>query len=268
MRTEGFAATTTKSIAREAGLSEGTLYKHFTDKSELFLAVLHERLPAFGPFAAALTAGGRSLREWLTAVARAALVFYTDMFPMTASVFADPELLAAHRLAIARLGAGPSYPMTALATSLRARTDVRADADCDAASVLLLGACFQFGFLRGFEQRTAPTAEVDQYATAITTMLITGLALHLPALADQVVKGHRCITGAHLGAAVIHRCPTCQSAFPQVRAGMSETRASVRTSFVHPTRSGTCHRRPSSGGGLSCATPSLSREPARPPRRH
>ena len=197
MRTEGFAATTTKSIAREAGLSEGTLYKHFTDKSELFLAVLHERLPAFGPFAAALTAGGRPLREWLIAVARAALVFYGDMFPMTASVFSDPELLAAHRDTIARLGAGPGYPMTALAASLRARTDVRAGADCDAAAVLLLGACFQFGFLRGFEQRTASAAEVDEYATAVTGMLLAGLALYLPAYANQAGlavhgrQGHR-----------------------------------------------------------------------------
>jgi AcrR family transcriptional regulator len=176
MRTEGFAATTTKSIAREAGLSEGTLYKHFTDKSELFLAVLHERLPAFGPFAVALTDVGRPLREWLVAVARAALVFYTDLFPMTAPVFSDPELLAAHRDTMTRLGAGPGYPLTALAASLRTRTDIPASANCDAAAALLLGACFQFGFLRGFEQRAASSEEVDEYATAITDALIAGLA--------------------------------------------------------------------------------------------
>ncbi len=45
MRTRGFARTTTKEIARAAGYSEATLYKHFQDKTDLFLAVLKERLP-------------------------------------------------------------------------------------------------------------------------------------------------------------------------------------------------------------------------------
>jgi AcrR family transcriptional regulator len=176
MRTEGFAATTTKGIAREAGLSEGTLYKHFTDKSELFLAVLHERFPAFGPFVAALTDAGRPLREWLIAVARAALVFYTEAFPMIASVFSDPGLLTAHRDTTTRLDVGPHRPIAALSASLRVRTDIPADADCDAIAALLIGACFQFGFLRGFEQRAASPAEAEKYAAAITDALITGLA--------------------------------------------------------------------------------------------
>ncbi|HEX4258089.1 MAG TPA: helix-turn-helix domain-containing protein, partial [Streptosporangiaceae bacterium] len=33
MRTRGFARTTTKEIARAAGYSEATLYKHFQDKT-------------------------------------------------------------------------------------------------------------------------------------------------------------------------------------------------------------------------------------------
>ncbi len=32
----GFARATTREIARRAGLSEGTMYRHFTDKYELF----------------------------------------------------------------------------------------------------------------------------------------------------------------------------------------------------------------------------------------
>jgi hypothetical protein len=94
---------------------------------------------------------------------------------MTASMFAAPELLAAHREALAGRGAGPTHPMTTLAASLRARPDVPAGADCEAAASLLLGACFQFGFLRGFEQRVASAAEVDQYAGAITDTLIASL---------------------------------------------------------------------------------------------
>ena len=124
---------------------------------------------------AALTDGERPLREWLIAVARAALVFYAEAFPMSASVFSDPELLAAHRAALARLDAGPHRPIAALAASLRARADVRSDVDCDAVAALLLGACFQFGFLRAFEQRIPAAAEADEYALAITDALIAGV---------------------------------------------------------------------------------------------
>src|ERR1700723_2853279 len=56
MRTRGFARTTTKEIARAAGYSEATLYKHFLDKTDLFLAVLKERLPSLGSTLSALSA--------------------------------------------------------------------------------------------------------------------------------------------------------------------------------------------------------------------
>jgi AcrR family transcriptional regulator len=178
MLTEGFAATTTKGIAREAALSEGTLYKHFTDKSELFLAVLLERLPAAGPFLSALTDSAGPPRDWLVTVARAAIGFYTGAFPMSASVFSDPSLLAAHRAAMTKLDAGPHRPLAALTQSLRERQqrgEVAGNVDCAAAADLLLGACFQRGFLAAFEQRAPDSAEIAAHAEAITDTLIAGL---------------------------------------------------------------------------------------------
>ena len=47
MRERGLARSTTKEIAREAGFSEGALYKHFESKEDLFVHVLAERLPPF-----------------------------------------------------------------------------------------------------------------------------------------------------------------------------------------------------------------------------
>ena len=47
MRERGLARGTTKEIARAAGYSEGTLYKHFESKEDLFLAMLTERFPSF-----------------------------------------------------------------------------------------------------------------------------------------------------------------------------------------------------------------------------
>lgn len=181
MRTQGFARCTTKEIAKAAGLSEPMIYKHFASKSALFLAVLHERLPSFGPLACALAEapGNQPVRDRLVAVARAAIALYLEAFPMSASMFAEPGLLAAHRDEITALDAGPHRPVAAVADYLRAeqrRGRVAAGADCAAAAGLLLGGCFQYAFLRCFEQRRPDQAEIDAYAAAVTDTLIAPLA--------------------------------------------------------------------------------------------
>ncbi len=189
MRTRGFARTTTKEIARAAGYSEATLYKHFQDKTDLFLAVLKERLPTvswmLSPAAsrAASAAGPDSppgdLAARLTAFARGAVEFYQASFPISASVFSEPDLLAAHHAAVTSQGAGPHMPVQALARYLRAQQEhgsVRPGADCDAAASLLLGSCFQYAFLRCFAQ-LPPDPEADAaHAGAIVATLLAGLA--------------------------------------------------------------------------------------------
>ncbi len=39
---KGFRRATTKEVAREAGISEGTIYNYFEDKDALLMAILHE----------------------------------------------------------------------------------------------------------------------------------------------------------------------------------------------------------------------------------
>ncbi len=205
MRTRGFARTTTKEIARAAGYSEATLYKHFQDKTDLFLAVLKERLPSLSSTLSALsaaidadtradagtqahadnngptgatTAAGESLASRLTVTARGAIAFYEASFPISASVFSDPELLSAHRAAVTGRGGGPQYPLEALARYLRleqGRGRIRPGADCDAAASLLLGSCFQYAFLRCFAQLPPDPDAAQAHATAIVTTLLAGL---------------------------------------------------------------------------------------------
>jgi AcrR family transcriptional regulator len=180
MRTLGFARTTTKEIAKASGYSEATIYKHFPDKTALFLAVLHERLPSFGPFVRELDdeAGDRPVHDRVCALARAAIAFYLEGFPVSASIFAEPALLAAHRAALAERAGGPRSPLTALTGYLNAeqrRGRIRADADCAGAAALLLGACFQYAFLCCFEQRQPPAGEIDAYAASVTGTLLAGI---------------------------------------------------------------------------------------------
>ncbi|MEU7895096.1 helix-turn-helix domain-containing protein [Nonomuraea sp. NPDC049152] len=184
MRVHGLARATTREIAKAAGFSEAALYKHFHDKTDLFLAVLAERTPAnLGPLLAALPAraGQGTVRDTLAEVARAAIDFYGQTFPMAASLFAEPLLLAAHRDAVRQRGAGPHHVSQALAAYLAAERElgrIRPDCDPEAAAALLLGACLQHAFLTSFGGETPDRELVERHAAALAETIVLGLVTH------------------------------------------------------------------------------------------
>jgi AcrR family transcriptional regulator len=152
MRHRGLANTTTKLIAAEAGFSEATLYKHFTDKQDLFLAVLKERLPLVR--SDLVPAGQGELVENLVGLTGQLLDFFVQSVPLAASIFGSPELLAQHRAGIASRGAGPWAPVAMLVGYLDAERSggrIRAEADTAAAAQLLVGAAFHQAFLAAYE---------------------------------------------------------------------------------------------------------------------
>jgi AcrR family transcriptional regulator len=172
IRERGLAKATTKEIAKAAGFSEAALYKHFADKSEIFLGVLQERSPGFQPLHQALTAqpGSATVKGNLAAIAEAALAFYSDNFPLFGSIFAEPAIFDAHRLRLRQLGAGPHKVNEALAGYLRAEQDlgrVRPGADAAAIADLLLGACFQQAFLNQFQGRRPDPTAATRYANLL-----------------------------------------------------------------------------------------------------
>jgi AcrR family transcriptional regulator len=184
MRTRGLARATTKEIAKAAGYSEAALYKHFRDKTDLFLAVLTERMPStLGSVLTDLNrrVGQGSVRETLEEVARAALSFYELGFPMAASLYAEPDLLTAHRAALRERDAGPHHVNDALAGYLAAEQGlgrIQPDADPQAAAALLLGACLQHAFLSGFTGESADKVPAGRAAATLVHTLISGLAPH------------------------------------------------------------------------------------------
>lgn len=183
MRSHGLARATTRQIAKTAGYSEATLYKHFRDKTDLFVAVLSERIPSALPaLLAALPqrTGRGDIAATLEEVAAAAISFYTDTFPIAASVFSEPALLQAHRTALGERGTGPANITAALTGYLAAErelgrlapgTDPRALAD------LLLGACLQHAFLSHFPGERDRAQEPHQRAAAeLVAALLSGTA--------------------------------------------------------------------------------------------
>lgn len=182
MRSRGLARATTKEIAKAAGCSEALLYKHFRDKSEIFLAVLKERAPStFGTVLTGLNerAGQGSVQDTLQEVAQAALSFYHDTFVMVASIFSEPQLLAAHRTAVHARGAGPHYVVDAVAAYLAAELTLnrlRPDTDPHAAAALLLGACFQNAFLARFADTPLDEEKAERTAATLARILFEGVA--------------------------------------------------------------------------------------------
>jgi AcrR family transcriptional regulator len=181
MRERGLARSTTREIAREAGFSEGALYKHFDSKEELFLRVLAERLPSFVSLAKELPdrAGVGTVGETLGEVARTSLAFFAQGVPIIASIFSEPVLLSRHTQEIRRRGGGPQRANEAVAAYLRAEQGlgrVREDADTEAAAAMLLGACFQRAFLRQFLTEEVDPAEEESFAADVAETLMRSLS--------------------------------------------------------------------------------------------
>lgn len=116
----GMANATTKEIARASGYSEATLYKHFADKSELFLEVMRHRFPPFvGELAALPERVGRGgVRDTLIVIVLGAVPFFRHGVPMLGSLFAEPALLRRHREGLTAHGAGPLNVNRAVAAYL------------------------------------------------------------------------------------------------------------------------------------------------------
>jgi AcrR family transcriptional regulator len=181
MREKGLARTTTKEIARAAGYSEGTLYKHFESKEDLFLAMLAERFPSFVALVEELPArvGRGTVRGTLEEVANNALAYYGEIIPMAASIFSEPRLLARHRERLRKRGAGPRMINEELTAYLEAEQRlgrVREDADPEAAAAMLLGACYQRAFFRSYLGEDAPTEGELDFVEGIVQTLMRSLS--------------------------------------------------------------------------------------------
>jgi AcrR family transcriptional regulator len=149
----GLARVTTKEIAREIGLTEGALYRHFDHKEEIFFALMARHLPAFFETFQAHQAGTGTPSENLVAIAQAVLRYYDQIVPMGASFLADTQLLAQFRATIRPLGIGPQNVFEHVAAHIEEEQHlgrIRQEIPALTLAILLLGPCFQWVFNRHF----------------------------------------------------------------------------------------------------------------------
>lgn len=172
MRRRGLARSTTKEIAKAAGLSEAMLYKLFQDKVDIFLAVLTERLPQVavvsdGPD----THVGRDLPASIRRLASELVSFYRESFPIAASVFSDPELLARHREQLRERETGPQVTVEAVTDYLSAEQKagrISPAARPRTVAELLVGACLHRAFLISFADEPATAGDIERFAADIS----------------------------------------------------------------------------------------------------
>lgn len=181
MRQRGLARATTKEIAREAGLSEAALYKHFPGKAALLESVVQERLPELVGTLKQLPerAGQSTVAANLEELVAVAVAFYRELVPMAGSLFADPDLLVRHQQMLRERGLGPHLAIGALAAYLEAeqrqgRVDPQVDPHAGAA--LLLGGCLQRAFFATFVGPYSVDGDDPGFAVRIVADLLRGIA--------------------------------------------------------------------------------------------
>ena len=176
---KGLAGATTREIAREVGCADGTLYVHFADRIELFLALLRQSLP---PMTGALReleyrAGRGTVRSNLEMVIRGALEFMREFVPLAASLFAEPALLRAHQEELRKRKEGPHLSLAAVDAYVRAeqrlgRVDKRVNPKVVYA--LLFGACLHRVFLSHFLGQSFGPSD-DVFVKDVVAATVTGM---------------------------------------------------------------------------------------------
>jgi AcrR family transcriptional regulator len=145
-RSKGLSKATTREIARDAGCADGTLYLHFEDRLSLFSAVLDECVPDMKESLHQLEdlAGKRTVRANLEMVAARYIQFHQRALGAICSIFAEPELLDAHRRKLRAQGKGPQVSEGMLLNYIRAEQKIgriARRAAPEAMSSMLLGGC-------------------------------------------------------------------------------------------------------------------------------
>lgn len=175
LKEKGAARLTTREVAERAGVSEGSLFYHYRDRSGLLTAVIEDGLTGVG---AARTgeAEGATLEGVLDGFTRTVEGFLDrSLFVMIAAQSdADLRQTLADRLISSDMG--PHRGIRALGARLRRGQEeglIRSDVDADAAALLVYSACFERVAQRHMisESYGADLPGREDIVTAMSTLL-------------------------------------------------------------------------------------------------
>ncbi len=177
VRDVGYPHASTRAIAQAAGVAEGTIYRHFPDKTALFFAaVMESNAPILEALAALPERAGQATVEANLIDAAVQLAGLQDqIMPLELAIAVDPELAMQRRRALAAAGATlPVGPPQAIAIYLAAEQllgRVSAEVDAREAAVIILAALFGLAAGRAAGGATLEAAEV----TSAVRLLVRGI---------------------------------------------------------------------------------------------
>lgn len=161
MREHGVTNTTTKEVARVAGVAEGSIYNHFANKTELIAASMAQVTSGVREALTTLfdQVGQGSIEHNLVAYAEVAIGFFGDLLPITGPAMGDRDVLTFLREgASPGPAAGPVLGHAGLIGYLEAEQRagrLPAAASAPHLAALLLGACQEYAFLTLFSKPEA-----------------------------------------------------------------------------------------------------------------
>jgi AcrR family transcriptional regulator len=164
----GFARATTKEIAKVAGVAEGTIYRHFADKRDLFYAAFSAKsaLTADGFLRLPELAGKETIRENLRRFISVIEDIERMIAPLRLSMWSDKELMEA-LAASERSGEGagqPADPLMPLARYLKAEQElgrIRDGVDCERAAFALFAIPFASVMMSRMSQGQSSAKDLD-----------------------------------------------------------------------------------------------------------
>jgi AcrR family transcriptional regulator len=181
----GIAAATTKQIARAAHVSEGSLYNHFANKTELIGATMADLASGIRTALMRLLGkvGQGSIEDNLAQAAEATIAFYRKLLPITGPVYADHDMLVQIRRDMPEQGLGPLRGHQALNGYFTAEQEsgrLSSSARAPYLTALLLGACQQYALLTmlvdpaQIESTAELPADPGTYARQVVRTLLQG----------------------------------------------------------------------------------------------
>jgi AcrR family transcriptional regulator len=189
MRERGATNTTTKEIARAAGVAEGSIYNHFANKSELIAASMAEVAAGIRDAMTRLLAraGEGTVEGNLTELAEAQIHFFTDLLPITGPALGDHDLLDWLRRGSPHQGEGPPpgpvLGHAGLISYLEAEQRagrLAPDARPPYLAAALIGACQQYAFVSLLTQPDTMAeiarlpADPGEYAREVVHTVLAG----------------------------------------------------------------------------------------------
>jgi AcrR family transcriptional regulator len=171
----GYWPTTTRQLARAAGVSDALMYRHFTSKDDVLRAVVDQGLAGFAAMGEAAGAGrDRPLAERLTILGRAFLQVLDAQVDLLVLFVAEHQLLAGD----ARLVGFIDLAAGGLGAELAARArdgEVRDDLDGYLFARSFMGSLVSFVLLqRALGMDRVHPVEAEDYLAAQVDLYVRG----------------------------------------------------------------------------------------------